>query len=206
MAQEPPAQGFSRRSLLKGGLAGIALVTLGGIGVAVQSSKLRPLPRGGLQMLSPEEYATLAAMADRLCPPRGPNLPSASDIDVAAMTDALFANAEDDVKKGVKLGLQIVESGLVGALFLERAKPFTQLSPEQQDRVLLLMRDSKVGVRRTLFRVFSSLTGSIYYGDPRTWASIGYPGPPDPAALRVAYSENLVDWNSLRPAGARSGG
>lgn len=206
MAQEPPTQGLSRRALLRSGLAGIALVTLGGVGVALQPSKLRPLPRGGLKMLSPAEYATLAALAERLLPPRGPNRPGPNEIDVAGLADSLFANAEEDVKKGLKLGLRIVESGFVGALFFERARPFTQLSPEHQDRVLLLMRDSKVGIRRTLFRVFSSLTGSIYYGDPRIWASIGYPGPPDPVALRAAYAENLVDWNALRPEGARRGG
>lgn len=206
MAKDTPAAGFSRRSLLRGGLASVALVTLGGVGLALQPGKPRRLPPGGLKVLSPAEYATLAAFADRSCPPRGPGVPSAADLDIAATADALFANAEEDVKKGLKMGLSIVESGLAGALFLERVRPFTQLSPAEQDRVLWHMRESKVTVRRTLFRALIGLTTSIYYGDPRVWSSVGYPGPPDPIAFRAAYADNLVDWNALRPAGGQGGG
>lgn len=181
-------------------------MTLGGIGLALQPSRLRPRPSGGLRVFSEAEYATLVALAERACPSSGPGLPGPTELGVAAMADAMFATAEDDVKKGIKMALTIVESGLVGALFLERARPFTQLSPADQDRVLLAMRDSSVGVRRTLFRALTGLASSIYYGDPRVWPSLGYPGPPEPAALRAAYSENLVDWSALRPVGGRGGG
>jgi hypothetical protein len=39
---------------------------------------------------------------------------------------------------------------------------------------------------------------AVYWGDPRTWPSTGYSGPPDPRALRATYAENLVDLNALR--------
>ncbi|MBC7171092.1 MAG: hypothetical protein H5U40_01625, partial [Polyangiaceae bacterium] len=45
----------------------------------------------------------------------------------------------------------------------------------------------------------------IYYGDPRAWPSLGYPGPPSPEGLRAAYRENLVDWDALRPSAERQG-
>ncbi len=204
MSEPTASRGLSRRAILKSGVAGAALAFLGGAGLALQSSKLRPLPRGGLATFSPEEYATLAAIAVHACPAPRAGVLGADAIGVAAEIDAMFANAEDDLKAGLKMGLRIVESGLAGAVFLERVKPFTQLSHEDQQRVLVAMRDSKVAVRRQLFRAFTGLASGVYYGDPRTWPSIGYPGPPDPAAFRAAYSANLVDLRALeapRPRG-----
>jgi hypothetical protein len=205
MSNEPESRGLSRRALLRGGIAGAALVALGGLGVALQPSRLRDLPKSGLKVLSPEEYATMAAIAERTCPRNDPRFPSASEMGVAEIADAMFENAEHDVREGLKTGLRIVESGLAGAVFLERVRPFTQLSGEDQDRTLLAMRESRVGIRRTLYAALTSLTSSIYYGDPRSWPIIGYPGPPSPEALRAAYRENLVDWDALRPSRGRQG-
>jgi hypothetical protein len=204
MSKDPGSTGLSRRALIRGGIAGAALVALGGVGVALQPSRLRDLPKSGLRVLSPEEYATLAAIAERTCPRRDASFPSASELDVAAIADAMFENAETDVREGLKTGLRIVESGLAGAVFFERVRPFTQMSGEDQDRTLLAMRESRVGVRRTLYGALAGLTASIYYGDPRAWPGIGYPGPPSPEGLRAAYRENLVDWDGLRaPSGSR---
>jgi hypothetical protein len=190
--------GFSRRKLLKGGLISIALLGLAGAGIALQRTKLRALPKDGLRTLTPEQYAVLCAIADRMCPQAAPGVPGASAIEVGFIADRLLEYAHDDAKQGVALALTMVESGLSGALFGERIAPFTTLSPERQDAVLLAFRDSKVAIRRTIFRSFSSLVGSLYYGDPRVWPSVGYPGPPDPKGLRVAYATQLVDLEALR--------
>ena len=110
----------------------------------------------------------------------------------------MFEHAEDDVKAGLKTVLGILENGLSGALFLERVTPFTALTPDDQDRTLLAFRDSRVALRRTIFRALAGLVGSLYYGDPRAWPSVGYPGPPDPKGMRRAYEGQLVDLASLR--------
>ncbi len=52
------------------------------------------------------------------------------------------------------------------------------------------------------FRALSALTTGLYFGDPRTWPGLGYPGPPDPAALRQAYAGQLVDLDALLAPGA----
>jgi hypothetical protein len=106
----------------------------------------------------------------------------------------------------VKTVLALFENGLVGALFMERVKPFTQLDPEAQDRVLLAWRDSSITLRRTVYRALSSLTASMYYADPRTWPGIGYPGPPNPTALREAYAEQLVNLAALLEPGGEEDG
>lgn len=188
---------LTRRSLLKTGFVGVAVVALGGVGLALQPTRLSK-PGHRLLALNDKEYAVLGAIAARICPPLGRGAPGATALDVAGKADRLIAGADAEGKKGLKLVLSVFESGLTGALFFERVRPFTQLSGEDQDRVLASWRDSSIGFRRTVFRALSSLCGALYFGDERTWERIGYPGPPNPAALRATYAENLVDLHALR--------
>lgn len=149
-------------------------------------------------VLSAEEYAILAAVADRVCPQPRAGVPGATALDIASVADAVFSRASEDAQDGVKMALRIFENGLTGALFFERVTPFTALSAEDQDRTLEAFRTSKVAVRRTIFRALSGLVGSLYYGHPDTWPGIGYGGPPDRIALRAAYASQLVDFAPLR--------
>jgi hypothetical protein len=191
--------GFSRRAFLRSGLIGVAVLGVSGLALALQKTKLVPAPKDGLLVLTPEQYSILTAVAARTCPQTPPT--SADGIDVALYADRLLTLVDADVKAGVGMALGMLESGAVGALFFERTTPFTQLSPEDQDRVLEAFKSSKVPLRRTIYRLMSGLTGTLYYGDPRSWASAGYPGPPSPSGLRAAYAPQLVDWQALRAKG-----
>lgn len=188
---------LSRRTLLKSGLFGGVLVGLGSLGLALQKSRTRGSPPA-LKALDATEYAILVAMADRLCPALGPGAPGATALSVASGIDDLIAAADMDVQQGTKIGLHIFENALTGALAGERLVPFTQLDPEAQDRVLARWRDSSVGFRRTVYKGIVGAVFAVYWGDERTWARIGYAGPPDMLELRRMYADELVDLNALR--------
>jgi hypothetical protein len=202
-APEEATRAFSRRTWLKGGLVSAALLSAGGLGLALWPTRRGLGPSEPLRVLTEDEHAILAAIAGRVCPRPGPDVPGADAVGVATIADRLLERTEPEAVEGLKTALALFESGLVGALFLERARPFTQLSGEQQDAVLVAWRDSSVALRRTLYRALSALVASIYYGDPRTWPGIGYPGPPDRAALRAAYRDNLVDQRALLEPGGQ---
>jgi hypothetical protein len=188
--------GFSRRAFLRSGLIGVAVLGVSGLALALQKTKLVPVPKDGLRVLTPEQYSILTAVAARTCPAKPPASPEG--IDVALYADRLLELLDGDVRAGMGMALNVLESATAGALFFERATPFTQLSPEDQDRVLAAFANSKVALRRTIYRSLSGLTGVLYYGDPRAWPGTGYPGPPSPSGLRAAYAPQLVDWQSLR--------
>ncbi len=192
---------FSRRNLLRGGVGGALLLGLGGVGLALQSTRIGSPPSELLLVLTQEERAIVAAIAARLCPQPGPDVPGADAIGVASLADRLLSRAEPGTVADVKSVLALFENGLTGALFFERVRPFTQLDPEAQDAVLCAWRDSRVALRRTVFRALSSMVTALYFGDPRTWPGIGYPGPPEPVAFRAAYAGQLVDLASLRAPG-----
>lgn len=176
----------------------LGVVGLSSVGLALQRTHIEAVPEEGLEVLSSAEYAILSAVAARLCPAPGPGVAAPESVDVALLADRLFVRADEDAQKGLKMALAIVESGLVGAIALERVRPFTQLSPEGQARALEWLRQSRIPLRRTIYRSLSGLVGSLYYSDPAVWPTVGYPGPPSPKALRVAYASQLVDLEALR--------
>src|SRR5262245_5095096 len=120
---------LSRRTLLKTGLVRATFVAAGSGALAFQ--KPRPLSEGGqFRRLSDAEGSVLAALSDRLCPAGGPGAPGATAIGLAAFIDAKLETTDEDVKQGLKLGLLLFDNALTGALFGERTRPFSQLSPE----------------------------------------------------------------------------
>jgi hypothetical protein len=173
-------------------------VALGSVALALQ----KPQPgssKRSLQVLTESEAAVLEALADRLCPAVGAGAPGAKSIDLVSILDKRLVDVEEDAAQGLKLGLLLFDNALTGALFAERARPFSKLSPADQDRMIDNWRHSSVAFRRTLYRGLSYLVMAIYWGEPVTWARIGYSGPPDARGLRSAYADNLVDLEALRP-------
>lgn len=205
MAAQENRPTLSRRALVKTGLWGGVLVALTGTGLSFQSTRRPLVTPEHLSVLSRDEYAVLVAIADTLCPHRSKTIPSASELGIPEQTDAMFATADADQREGFKLALRVIESPLSGALFGDRLTPFTQLDEAGRARTLRAYRDSRVGVRRTIYAGVSALIMAQYWGNPGAWTRIGYAGPPDVAGLRRMYSDNLVDYASLR-AGAQTKG
>ena len=167
-----------RRSFLKVGLLGTVVAALGGVGLALRGALLRKIPAGGLKVLSEKEYSILAAVMDRICPDLGEKAPGAAALDIASKADEAFAKLDEGAQKEFKILLGVFESALAGFLFEGRLTPFTKLSPEDQDESLRRWGNSRIGFRRSGYQALRGLSGALYYGDPRMWKNVGYPGPP----------------------------
>lgn len=172
-----PPSGQKRRGFLKTGIVGGVLLACGGVGyLATRKGPLRALPAAGLQVLDAHEYAVLAAIAARVIPDR-PGFPTVEEIGVAATADSVLSRVEPSAQAEVKQLLRLFDNALTNVLFGGRFRPFTGLLPPAQDEVLRDWRDSRLLVRRTGFQALRSLVLAAYYGDPRTWKAVGYPGP-----------------------------
>ena len=179
---------MNRRTVLKFGLGGAALLAVSGVGLGLREGVLRT-PAAPLQVLGPMEYSVLAAVADRMLP-AGDGFPSAATLQVAESVDLLLARSEPEVGAELQQLLGLLENALVGALFGGPATPFTALSTAQQDAVLQAWKNSRLTVRRMGFRVLRSLCLSTYFCHPAAYALVGYPGPPDFSS--IAAPEPLV--------------
>jgi|CXWL01.1.fsa_nt_gi hypothetical protein len=181
MGTTPPStlRNPSRRGVLTKGLLGGAFLLLGGSGwLAFRASKLIPLPSEGLKVLSPRQYAVLHAFAECMLPAAG-KFPSVHELRIAYEGDKILAMVDVTTQKELTALLELFENALANAIFGQRFQPFTQLSVEERERVALEWRDSALAVRRTGFRALRGLVMAAYYGNPATFAAVGYLGPPE---------------------------
>lgn len=172
-----PPSGQKRRGFLKTGLVGGVLLACAGVGyVATRKGPGHALPAGGLKVLDAQEFSVLAAIAARVIPDRA-GFPTVEEIGVAATADALLERVDPSAQQELKQLLQLFDNALSNALFGGHFRPFTALLPPAQDEVLRGWRDSRLLLRRTGFQALRGLVLAAYYGDPRTWKAVGYPGP-----------------------------
>jgi hypothetical protein len=168
----------TRRSILKRGLLGSALLLLGGgTGLAFRRSRLVELPSEGLLVLGAREFAVLDAVSRRLITPQ-PGFPSVDEVRVAFGCDRLLAMTDETSQVELRQLLELFESALGGLLFGGRVTPFTQLSAEEQDQVLHEWMTSRVAIRRTGYLALRTLIHGVYYSSPKAWSAVGYSGPP----------------------------
>lgn len=186
---------LSRRTLLKTGLIGAACVAAGSVGLALQ----KPPPIAGeFRVFTESEAGVLEALASRLCPAQGPGAPGSVALGIVPFLDDMLSRSDEEARKGFKLALLLFDNALTGALFGERARPFSKLPAADQDRILAAWRSSSVPFRQTIYRGLSFVILSVYWSMPETWPRIGYAGPPSVQGLRAAYADNLVDLEGLR--------
>ncbi len=155
--------------------------------LAVAGLALPGGPRGAsagpLQVLSPEELAVVAAIAERLCPgggggAGGKGLPPASAIGVAEKVDAFLALADPWTQADLKKLLLIFESAWGGLLLEGRITAFTALSPAEQDATLESWRRSSLSLKRSGYAALRAIIVTRYWSDPAIYRFTGYPGAP----------------------------
>lgn len=168
---------ISRRRLIQRGLAGGALLALGGVGLSMQSSVLRR-PSGSLEVLSELEFSILSAVADRITPESKEAL-RASTLGVPEAIDGVLARMHPVDVADMKKVLNALESATMGLLFDLRPSPFTASSPEAQDATLRGWRDSRITLRRSGYKALHKVCTSAYWANPKTFELSGYPGPPN---------------------------
>jgi len=169
------SEAITRRSLVKRGLFGGALLALGGAGfLAFRGSRRIALPAEGLQVFSELEYAVFDAFARRVVIPMG-----GPPVDrLAFNADRVLTRASPDVQGEVKQLLGLFENALAGFLFGGNVRPFTRLEPEAQDAVIRDWANSALEVRRTGYQALRTIALASYYGANESWSAARYPGPP----------------------------
>jgi hypothetical protein len=198
-----------RRGFLKRTLLGTAvLAAAGAVPLALRKGAGRPLPPGAeLLFFTPTEYGVFAAVADRIVPKIDPGQPTAGEVGVALKADHLLSRADPDTRHDFKQLLGLFDNALASFVLDGRARPFTRLSPDEQDQALRQWRDSRLPLRRSGFQGLERLSLAIYYSDPKTYAGIGYPGPPllvrkDGSVVGGTPDQRAAYLASLQPAGA----
>lgn len=170
-----------RRSFLKKGIFGAALLLVGGaVPIALRGGLDRARPRGALRLFTPHEYAVFAAIAGRMVPGDGADAkwPTAEALDCAGKADALMAQAHPAVGAELRQLLRLFESGLSGLFTNAKPTPFTRLAPADMDARIEAWRHSRLTLLRSGYQALKRLAHATYYSSPEVYALVGYPGPP----------------------------
>jgi len=174
---------MDRRTFLKRGLAGAAVLALGGGTLALLPTKEIAAPTRALAVISARNFQVLVAVAKRV-------VPDTSDpVAVAHGVDDMLRRTPREVQSDFDKLLGLFENALPGLIFDGRPLPFTRSSPESQDATLRSWRDSRFALRRTGYHALRRICLAVAYGDESSWAAIGYPTPP--AGLNaIAYDDS----------------
>ncbi len=125
--------------------------------------------------LTTAQVATLAALAEVAT--GGPGLPTASDLAVAGRIDDLMANCDPALVADVGLALDLLASPWVGLVVTGRPGAFVDLARDARMEVVGHWRRHRVGRVRGAMQALLGLCLATYWGDRRTFAYVGYPGP-----------------------------
>jgi hypothetical protein len=171
----------TRRGLLKKTLGGAALLAAAGaVPLALRKTRLREMPKGRtLQFFTPAEYSIWAAVADRMLAEEKPSgAPTPSQLDVAGRADAFLAPLPEKDGKDLKQLLALFDNALFSAVQGGPPRPFTAMSPQEQDDHIRRWQGSRLAIQRTGYEALRRLCCAMYFSAPETYASVGYPGPP----------------------------
>ncbi len=171
---------FDRRTLLKYGLGGAALLTAGGIGLALRPTAM-VAPARPLRALTEQEFSILVAFAEAVLAgdDAGEPWPDARELEVSEEVDAALALYHPGVLGEVKSLLALLESAVAGLLLDRRIATFSGCDLRKRVEVLESWRTARVRVFRTGFQALHGFVVAAYYNRPETHARIGYPGVPD---------------------------
>lgn len=112
---------------------------------------------------------------------------SPDDIGLTDRVERHVALCPRSIQALFRLGLWLVE----GACLVRTGRPFTRLSEEDRRRRLDRWRESKVYVRRLLYKLLETTTCAVYYAHPDISKKIGYTPPPaKPAGPLPPHTEN----------------
>lgn len=172
-----PGERHTRRSFLKRGVLGAALLAGGGTWLATRKTRVAPEVVGALSVLSREEASVLLAIADRLVPERD-GFPRPRALGLAAKMDAVVAMAHPATQQELRRLIRLFESAAAGLLLDRQPRTFTGSTPAQQDERLSAWARSRIPLRRTGYHALKRIVYASYYASPESWLAVGYPGPP----------------------------
>jgi hypothetical protein len=171
----------TRRQIIRRGFAGtLLLLVAGGAGSALWPTRRRK-PRSGLRVFDEREASILSAVAAAVLRVE-PGAPSAEDVDVAGRIDGLLALSSAEVQGEFRQLVRLFENGFTGILTGTGWTSFTAASEKSRQARLSAWELSRLPLFRTGYQAMKRLCTACYYSSPASWASIGYPGPPEIAS------------------------
>lgn len=166
---------MQRRTLLKLGLGGTALLTVAG-GTAVMLQE-KPLHAGKLSLRAQQLFhAVSASVLDGALPVQPPARTAALQSQLYRL-DTLLAGLPKTTQGELSQLLALLLTAPGRVLLAGLTTDWAVASIPQVQQCLESMRQSRLAVRQQAYHALRDLTNAAYYADPASWPLLGYPGP-----------------------------
>ena len=172
---------MQRRQFIKRSVFGSALLGLGGLtGVALWPGDRSVRADRPLLCLTERTFPILVAVAARVL-----RTTTAQPAAVAYRVDEALRSARPEAARDINRALLLLENALTGFLLRGRARPFSELTVDEQDVALLAWRDSPLLVLNGAYHALRKLCLAAHYANEDAFSDARYPGPliAKPAAL-----------------------
>ena len=178
----PPID-LTRRNLLKTGLLGsLMLSCLGVVGAAGRLTAAEISTGTGMRFFLPKEIPLLKALVPAVL--QGCLEDQTEDAEKLAESilheaDSVFAALSPAVQAEVHEALFLLRIPPVRILAGGMWPDWDEAGTADVSGLLDSLRQSRLGLLRSLYLLLRSIPAVGWYAQPQAWAAIGYPGPPE---------------------------
>lgn len=168
----------SRRELLKAGLLGSALLAGAHLAASVPAARAQAAP--ALVFMTPSDVTIMRAVAPVVLDgalPAGAEGEAALDEVIAGM-DRSISRLAPAVQQEVRDMFDLLGLAPARMLVLGLWDGWATASPQAVAEAMAGLRDSRFAIKRSIYSALRDLPVSSWYGNPKSWARIGYDGPP----------------------------
>lgn len=166
---------MQRRGLLKLGVAGLVVLGLGGVGVALWRPGVDA--SGRLTASGREIFRAVArAVLDGDLPEASPEIDRELDAHLGRL-DAVIAALPEFARNELSQLLALLGTPPGRWALVRLDSPWQAAEGAQLQRGLESMRQAKSTLRQQAYHALRDLTNAAYFADPSTWHLLGYPGP-----------------------------
>ena len=166
---------MQRRGLLKLGVAGLTVLGLGGVGVALWRPGIES--GGRLSATGREVFRAVAwAVLDGCLPEAPPDLDRALTAHLRGL-DTVIASLPEFARQELSRLLALLATAPGRRMLAQLDTPWHAAARAQLQRSLESMRQARGDLRQQAYHALRDLTNAAYFADPASWPLLGYPGP-----------------------------
>lgn len=174
---------ITRRTMIKTGLIGtVSLAVLKGIYGPFSNSPTFINQKGHLyQVLDTSDQTILAAIVAVMLEGALPSLPKEKEQvveEIVQGVDLAIHGLAPHTQKELKELFLLLDFPVTRRLVARVWAPWSQATAKEIHHFLTEWRYSSVSLLNTAYEGLHELIMASYYGNPLSWKSIGYPGPP----------------------------
>lgn len=170
----------SRRELLKTGVLGCAALAIVGLAAAAWA-RAQPI-EGDFTFLTPEDRVIVAAIAPVMLAgalPAGGTERASAEIEVVRGVDRAISGLAPATQAELRQLFDLLGLGIARVLVAGLWPSWDEAGAEDIAGFLERWRTSRFDLLRSAYLGLHELIIAAWYGNPRAWPRIGYPGPPE---------------------------